>query len=162
MATFPLSVVTPERVLLEEEMQAVFLRTELGEAAFLAGHAPLVASVVPGVVRLQREDGTEERVAVHGGFVQVDGAKVVLLAPVAELASEVDVDRARRALEAAMIAVGGSASASTGGSTGGSAGGSAAGSSAGSSPTGEPTWDEAGSAALRRAQVRLDAAQSQS
>ncbi|HTT87765.1 MAG TPA: ATP synthase F1 subunit epsilon [Acidimicrobiales bacterium] len=101
MATFACSLVTPERVLVDEEFQAVFLRTGLGEAAFMPGHTPLVGSVVPGVVRFQHEDGTEERAAVHGGFVQVAGDKVTVLAPVAELAAEIDVERARRALEAA-------------------------------------------------------------
>jgi F-type H+-transporting ATPase subunit epsilon len=101
VATFACSLVTPERVLVDEEFQAVFLRTGDGDAAFMPGHTPLVGSVVPGVVRFQHDDGTEERAAVHGGFVQVAGDKVTVLAPVAELAAEIDVDRARRALEAA-------------------------------------------------------------
>lgn len=101
MATFAASLVTPERVVLEAEVQAVMLRTEVGEAAFLPGHADLVGAVVPGLVRFQREDGSEERVAVHGGFVQVDGQHVVVLAPMAELVGDIDVERARRALEEA-------------------------------------------------------------
>ncbi|HYA69086.1 MAG TPA: ATP synthase F1 subunit epsilon [Acidimicrobiales bacterium] len=103
MATFPASVVTPERVLIDdEEVQAVILRTDSGDATFLANHTPLVGAVVPGSCRLQREDGSEELVAVHGGFVQVGGNRVVLLAPIAELAGEIDVARAQRALEAAQ------------------------------------------------------------
>lgn len=105
MATFAASLVTPERVVLEAEVQAVMLRTEVGEAAFLPGHTDLVGALVPGLVRFQHEDGSEERVAVHGGFVQVDGAHVTVLAPVAELASEIDVERARRALEEAERAL---------------------------------------------------------
>ncbi|HUI04775.1 MAG TPA: ATP synthase F1 subunit epsilon [Acidimicrobiales bacterium] len=101
MATFACSLVTPERVLVDAAFQAVFLRTGLGEAAFLPGHTPLVGSVAPGMVRFQHEDGTEERAAVHGGFVQVAGDTVTVLAPVAELAGEIDVERARRALDAA-------------------------------------------------------------
>ena len=101
MTTFAASLVTPERVVLETEVQAVMLRTEEGEAAFLPGHADLIGALVPGLVRFQREDGSEERAAVHGGFVQVDGEHVVVLAPIAELAEEIDVDRARRALEEA-------------------------------------------------------------
>ena len=64
------------------------------------------------MVRFQREDGTEDRAAVHGGFVQVDGEHVTVLAPVAELASEIDLDRARHALEqssARIAELGGSA-----------------------------------------------------
>jgi F-type H+-transporting ATPase subunit epsilon len=106
MATFPATVVTPERVLIDdEEVQAVILRTDSGDATFLANHTPLVGAVVPGTCRLQREDGTEQLVAVHGGFVQVGANRVVVLAPIAELAGEIDVERAQRALEAAQQAL---------------------------------------------------------
>jgi F-type H+-transporting ATPase subunit epsilon len=101
MNTFVASLVTPERMLLEEEVAAVFLRTAEGDAGFLAGHSPLIGVVVPGVVRFQRADGSEERAAVHGGFVQVGGDTVVVLAPVAELSADIDLERARRSLEAA-------------------------------------------------------------
>ncbi|HVC69745.1 MAG TPA: F0F1 ATP synthase subunit epsilon, partial [Acidimicrobiales bacterium] len=62
---------TPERIVLEEEVAAVILRTDVGDATFLAGHTPLIGAIVPGLVRFQHEDGSEERVAVHGGFVYV-------------------------------------------------------------------------------------------
>ncbi len=101
MTTFPASLVTPERVMLEVDVQAVMVRTEVGEAAFLPGHTALVGAIVPGLVRFQREDGSEEHVAVHGGLVQVDPEHVTVLAPIAELASDIDVERARRALEEA-------------------------------------------------------------
>jgi F-type H+-transporting ATPase subunit epsilon len=107
MATFPASVVTPERILIDEEpVAAVYLRTDDGDIAFLPGHTPLVGSVVPGMVRLEDEHGVQRRLAVHGGFVQVDPERVTILTPVAELAEEIDVDRARRALEEAERQVG--------------------------------------------------------
>jgi len=101
MATFAASLVTPERTLLEEQVQTVFLRTDGGDSAYMPGHTPLVGAIVPGPVRFHHEDGTEERAAVHGGFVQVEGDHVTVLAPIAELAQDIDVDRARRALDAA-------------------------------------------------------------
>ncbi len=101
MATFAASLVTPERVLLEEEVQTVFLRTDVGDSAYMPGHTPLIGALVPGLVRFQLEDGTEERAAVHGGFVQVEHDHVTVLAPIAERAQEIDVGRARRALDAA-------------------------------------------------------------
>jgi len=99
--TFPARLVTPEQVLLEEDVAAVILRTDVGDATFLPGHTRLIGAIVPGPVRFQREDGTEEIAAVHGGFVQVDPGHVAVLAPVAELAADIDLDRARRALQAA-------------------------------------------------------------
>jgi F-type H+-transporting ATPase subunit epsilon len=101
VATFPCSLVTPEQIVLEEEIAALMLRTDVGDATYLAGHTPLVGSIVPGLVRVQHEDGTEERLAVHGGFVHVKSDGVTVLAPVAERAEDIDVERARRALETA-------------------------------------------------------------
>lgn len=99
MPTFPSSLVTPEQVVHEGEVEAVMLRTDVGEATFLAGHTPLIGSIVPGLVRFQDEDGTIRRVAVHGGFVHVKSDGVTVLAPVAEAAEDIDVERARRAQE---------------------------------------------------------------
>ncbi len=101
MPTFPARLVTPEEVLLEEDVAAVILRTDVGDATFMPGHTRLIGAIVPGAVRFQREDGTEVRAAAHGGFVQVDPEHVVVLAPVAERATDIDVERARRALDAA-------------------------------------------------------------
>lgn len=97
----PTTVVTPERLLFDDEVDAVNLRTAEGDAAFLPGHAPLIGSVEPGLVRLDLPEGAHVRLAVHGGFVHVENDRIDLLVPVAELADEIDVDRARRAAEAA-------------------------------------------------------------
>lgn len=97
----PATVITPERVLFDDQVDAVNLRTAEGEAAFLPGHSPLIGSVEPGLVRFDLPDGGQLRLAVHGGFVHVENDRVQVLTPVAELADEIDVDRARRAAEAA-------------------------------------------------------------
>lgn len=105
MATFPAAIVTPERTVAEEEVQAVILRTVEGDATFMPGHMRLIGALVPGKVRFQREDGSERQVAVHGGFVQVDPQHVTILAPMAELAEEIDGPRAERALEVAQARI---------------------------------------------------------
>jgi len=114
---FQVNLVTPERILLDGMASEVMLRTGEGDATFLAGHTPLVGSVQPGVVRVVRPEGETVRVAVHGGFTQVEqhvpldddeGAttsRVTLLVGVAELAAEIDADRARVALETAEARV---------------------------------------------------------
>ncbi len=102
---FSATVVTPERILVETEVSAVNLRTADGEAAFLPGHTPVIGSVVAGLVRLEQTDGTELRLAVHGGFVHVENDRVELLAPVAERSDEIDVARAQRAAEAAEVRI---------------------------------------------------------
>lgn len=122
-ALFWLELVTPERILFAGMASEVVLRTGEGDASFLAGHAALVGSVAPGVVLVTPASGEELRVAVHGGFVQVEhdvslegatasadesagvsapsleqGTRITLLAGIAELADEIDVERARTTL----------------------------------------------------------------
>jgi F-type H+-transporting ATPase subunit epsilon len=145
MATFEASLVTPERTLLEEQVQIVFLRTDVGDSAYMPGHTPLIGALIPGLVRFQLEDGTEERAAVHGGFVQVEGDHVTVLAPVAERAEDIDVERARRALDAATERV-----SELGGARSGTGDG-------GEEDQVDRDLAEAG-AAQRRAEVRLEVA----
>jgi len=153
---FQINLVTPERILLSGMATEVMLRTGDGDATFLANHTALVGSVQPGVVRVTRPEGEVVRVAVHGGFTQVEqdvrldagdedeavtGSRVTLLVGVAELASEIDTDRARVALEAAEAKV-----AELGGTGKALAEGEEA----------DPALVEA-EAAVLRAQVRLEA-----
>ena len=103
MAEFAARLVTPEEVLFDEQVEAVILRTGVGDATFMRRTLPArglgrprvwCASCVPG--------GEEQRVAVHGGFVHVEPeGGVTVLPPSAELAEQIDVERARRSLEAA-------------------------------------------------------------
>jgi F-type H+-transporting ATPase subunit epsilon len=117
---FGVEVVTPEQSLVAGGATAVVLATSEGALTVLDGHTPLVGDVVPCLVKVERDDGTPLRLAVHGGFVQVDtspgaaeglaegdgplpglSTRVTVLAGVAELAEEIDVPRAERAREAA-------------------------------------------------------------
>jgi F-type H+-transporting ATPase subunit epsilon len=95
------ALVSPERILYTGEADMVICRTTDGEIAFLTGHAPFVGALGIALVRIQRPDGDEIRAAVHGGFVEVRDNRVTILSDVAELPEQVDVDRARRAKEAA-------------------------------------------------------------
>jgi F-type H+-transporting ATPase subunit epsilon len=94
-------LVSPERVLYTGEAEMVLARTTDGEIGFLPNHAPFIATLAPGRVRIVKEDGSEELVAVHSGFVEVRDSRVIILSDVAELAGQIDVERARRAKQAA-------------------------------------------------------------
>lgn len=94
-------VVSPERVLYEGEADMVVARTTEGELAFLTGHAPLLGALEIGKLRVIRTEGGEEVAAVHGGFVEVRDNRVIVLSDVAELASQIDAERARAARERA-------------------------------------------------------------
>jgi F-type H+-transporting ATPase subunit epsilon len=94
-------LVSPERVLYTGQAQMVLARTSDGEIGFLPNHAAFIATLAPGRVRIVKEDGGEELAAVHSGFVEVRDNRVIILSDVAELAGQIDVERARRAKQAA-------------------------------------------------------------
>jgi F-type H+-transporting ATPase subunit epsilon len=100
--TLQVELVSPERILYSGEADMVVCRTVSGgEVAFLTGHAPFLAALDPGVVRVKTPGGDEVVAAVHGGFVEVRDDRVIVLSDVAELAKDIDVSRAERAKEAA-------------------------------------------------------------
>jgi F-type H+-transporting ATPase subunit epsilon len=99
----PLQVelVSPERILYSGEANMVIARTiGGGEIAFLPGHAPFVGALDIATVTIRADEG-DELAAVHGGFVEVSDNVVTILSDVAELASQIDVDRAQAARERA-------------------------------------------------------------
>ncbi len=91
-------LVSPERILYSGEADMVVCRTVAGgEVAFLTGHAPFLAALETGVVRVKTGAGEDVAAAVHGGFVEVRDNRVIILSDVAELAKDIDVGRAERA-----------------------------------------------------------------
>jgi F-type H+-transporting ATPase subunit epsilon len=102
MATMHVELVSVERALWSGEATAVFARTTEGELGILPGHIPLLGALAPGwIVRIDRVDEGELKVAVHGGFLSVREDGVSVLAEMAEMADDIDTGRARAALEGA-------------------------------------------------------------
>lgn len=98
-------IVTPERVVLKEEVQQVTLPTRDGEITVLPKHVSLVSVLKAGVLEIKNAEGVIETMAVSGGFVEVLPDKVVVLADAAERASEIDeaaAEEARKRAEALM------------------------------------------------------------
>ncbi|ABB15344.1 F0F1 ATP synthase subunit epsilon [Carboxydothermus hydrogenoformans] len=95
-----LEVVTPERVVANEHVDFVVAPGVEGEIGILPFHAPLITSLDIGILRYTVE-GKTEKIALSGGFLEVKGNKVVVLANAAERGEEIDVERAQRALERA-------------------------------------------------------------
>lgn len=91
-------LVSPERILWSGEADMVVARTAEGDIAFLTGHAPFIGALGIGAVTIRPTDGAEEQAAVHGGFVEVSNDNVTILSDVAELASQIDRNRAEQAL----------------------------------------------------------------
>jgi F-type H+-transporting ATPase subunit epsilon len=100
MATMQVELVSVERALWSGEASFVYARSTEGELGILPGHTPLLAALEPGwAVRIDRVDGGPLTVAVHGGFLSVRPDAVSVLAEMAEPADEIDVSRARAALD---------------------------------------------------------------
>lgn len=95
-----LEVVTPDKLLLSKEVDVVVATSVDGEFGVLAGHVPFLASLAIGEMHYKTGNQTDYA-AIAGGFAEVTGEKVTILAEAAELAREIDVDRAKRARERA-------------------------------------------------------------
>jgi F-type H+-transporting ATPase subunit epsilon len=90
-------IVTAEReVLAEDDVEMVVAPGAEGVVGILPRHAPLLTTLQPGVVRIKK-GGTEESMAVGGGFLHVARNHVLILADTAERADEVDEARAEEA-----------------------------------------------------------------
>ena len=91
-----LEIVTPERLAYSDTVDAVILPGSEGELGVLPHHAPLISTLGVGELRI-RKGGAEESFAIVGGFLQVRPDKVVVMAETADMASEIDLERAQEA-----------------------------------------------------------------
>ncbi|HEY7736495.1 MAG TPA: F0F1 ATP synthase subunit epsilon [Candidatus Limnocylindrales bacterium] len=99
-----LEIVTPERLAYQDTVDAVVLPGSQGELGVLPHHAPLVSTLGVGELRI-RKGGTEESFAIVGGFLQVRPDKVVVMAETADLASDIDLEKAQEARREAERAI---------------------------------------------------------
>jgi len=97
MSKLRFELVTPERIVYaDDDVDAVVVPGADGELGILPSHAPLLAALGIGELRVKK--GTEEEsFAVHGGYVEVLANKVIVMASAAERATEIDVARAEEA-----------------------------------------------------------------
>ena len=91
-----LQIVTPEKKAFEGDVDEVIVPGSEGELGILPHHAPLISLLGQGVLRL-KQGSTEQEFAIFGGFLQVRPDRVVVLAETADVGSEIDVERAERA-----------------------------------------------------------------
>ncbi|HEX2641192.1 MAG TPA: ATP synthase F1 subunit epsilon [Pyrinomonadaceae bacterium] len=95
-----LEIVTPERKVVDVQADSVTVPTASGDAGILPQHAPLVSALRPGVLTYT-VGANAERVAIAGGFVEVNADRVSVLADSAETADEIDPAAARAQREVA-------------------------------------------------------------
>ncbi len=104
-ATLRLEVVTPERMLIREQVLEVRVPGFGGEMGILPEHAPLISELGCGPLAFTLETGHQKCLSICGGYVEVLPDRVRVLAKFAELADEIDVKRAEGALQRAEARV---------------------------------------------------------
>lgn len=95
-----LEIVTPERKVLDADVDSVTVPTASGEAGIMPNHAPLISVLKPGILAYNVK-GVSNRLAVSAGFVEVSANKVAVLVDKAETADEIDLEAVRAEREAA-------------------------------------------------------------
>ena len=102
---FEVQLVSPEQILFEGEAEMVVCRALDGDIAFLKDHVPYLGVLADDSVRIIQPGDAETAAAVHGGFVQMNGEKLVVLSDLAELKDDIDVPRAEAAKQTAEAAL---------------------------------------------------------
>ncbi len=100
-ATYHIELLTPEKTVLSEEITALVAPGSEGFLGVLAHHAPLITSLGPGPLTITLPSGRKDVYSVTGGFLEVSKNHAVILADAVERPEEIDVDRARAAMERA-------------------------------------------------------------
>jgi F-type H+-transporting ATPase subunit epsilon len=85
-------LVSPEQMLLSEDVTMVTLPGTEGYFGVLAGHAPVISTLRPGVIEVKDGESGDMRIFVRGGFAEVDATRVVVLAEEAIPLSDFDVE----------------------------------------------------------------------
>lgn len=96
-----LEVVTPEKAVVDEDAQMVVAPGTLGEFGVLAGHTTFLTTLKVGAIRYTDANGKERYVFVSGGFAEALPDKVTVLAESAERRRDIDLARAKAAIERA-------------------------------------------------------------
>lgn len=110
MATLHLSVVAPDRTIFEGPINSVIAPGVEGYFGLMSHHEPLIAALETGVVEYRDTNDLRSFISIGGGFLEVSGETVIILASSGELASEIDIREAETALEEARRALRGESS----------------------------------------------------
>lgn len=99
--TLHVSMVAADRVVWSGKAKEVMARTVEGDLGILSGHSPLMSLLIPGLVRIDSEDGETVRAVVGDGFISVANDQVSIISEDASLPSDIDAAQVRLDLETA-------------------------------------------------------------
>lgn len=94
-------VIGPDRVIFEGSAASIQYPGGDGLYGILPSHAPMITTVEPGLLRIKDESGNEEMLALARGFVSISNNQIEFAVDAGELATEIDIDRAKSAAERA-------------------------------------------------------------
>ena len=95
MATFHFDLVSPAKLVFAGDVTQVDVPGVEGDFGVLAGHAPLVATVKPGILKVYRDSGEPQSFVVLGGFAEMSPEGLTILADIATTEDEADLDLIR-------------------------------------------------------------------
>lgn len=99
--TFKIKILTPSRVVIEEEVEKFFTSTINGNVEFLSGHAPIILSTIPCITIIEGSNGEKKEVFTSKGVINIKDNALVFCCDAAELPEEIDLARAESAKERA-------------------------------------------------------------
>jgi F-type H+-transporting ATPase subunit epsilon len=102
MATFPFELASPARLVFSGEVEQVDVPGAEGDFGVLAGHAPLISALRPGILTI-REGGGAKRLYVRDGFAEVNASGLTVLAEFATPVEELDSGEIQKEIEAAEV-----------------------------------------------------------
>lgn len=98
MSTFHLQIVTPDKLFMDEEVEALTVRTTEGELTILKDHIDFVSNLKIHVAGI-KQNGKTKTAAIAGGIIQNDKGKTTVIAMAAEWSEDIDIERAKKAKE---------------------------------------------------------------
>ena len=102
---FKLSIVTPEKIFFEDEVNSLIVPGSEGYLGVLSNHAPLITALKSGEIDIKDKDNNPLVLAVTGGFLEVSNNQASLLCDAAEFVDDIDIDRAKKAYENAKARI---------------------------------------------------------
>ena len=103
--TFKLSVVAPDRTVVEQDVQSLVAPAHEGYMGVLRGHVPMIVALRPGLLEYKDVNGLREVVAIDGGFLEIAPESAIVLAEDARKADEISIADAERRLDHARKAL---------------------------------------------------------
>ena len=100
--TLKVKIITLNNVILEENIAKIFIKSKDGKLEVMAGHAPMITSIVPNITILEDLDGNKTELFTSKGVANISADEAVFCCDAAETKDEIDLERAKKAKDRAI------------------------------------------------------------